>query len=359
VTELFRRTLRAGGKQVPLLAGPSALAELRPTLDAQGFSGRLWQIVGDRPFELHGAALEKALPTDARLTIAGDESAKTVATLGRIWDWLVEQGARRGDALVAFGGGAVTDLVGFAAATYMRGIGVVNVPTTLLGQVDASVGGKTGINHPGGKNLIGAFHQPLAVVADTNFLATLPKREFAAGLAEVAKMAFTLDAELFERLEADAAGLSPSNGAQLTPFIGRSIELKAEIVERDEREDGDRMLLNYGHTIGHALEAEGGFGKLLHGEAVAIGMEAAAFLGEEMGVLDRALGDRQRAMVRALGLPVRAPGFDEERTLARLQLDKKRAARLRWILADRLGHATIREDVPEELVRAAVRLVIA
>jgi 3-dehydroquinate synthase len=258
---------------------------------------------------------------------------------------------------VAFGGGVVCDLVGFAAACYLRGVGLINVPTTLLAQVDASVGGKTGVNHPRGKNLIGAFYQPLCVVADTSLLTTLSPRAFANGMAEVAKMAMILDADLFCRLEQTASSLNPSAPEQLTPFVARSIELKTDIVERDERESGDRMLLNYGHTVGHALEASTGYGTLLHGEAVAVGMQAACFIAERMGMLESEDVRRQTELLSRLGLPLAWTASTDE-IVGRLSLDKKRAGtRQRWVLAERVGAGRVRDDVPAEIVYEAVSSV--
>jgi hypothetical protein len=205
------RWLRAGGRQVPLLAGTDALSRLPGALTEAGFEGRLF-VVGDaRAVELHVGLLQAVLPAAPVLRISGDEADKTLQQVASVWDWLVAQGAQRRDALVAFGGGVVCDLVGFAAASYLRGIGLVNVPTTLLAQVDAAVGGKTGINHPRGKNLIGAFYQPLCVVADTGLLGSLPRRAFSNGMAEVVKMAMILDADLFERLEHQVDELTSSS----------------------------------------------------------------------------------------------------------------------------------------------------
>src|SRR5260370_10815422 len=195
-------------------------------------------------------------------------------------------------------------MVGFAAACYLRGIGLVSAPTTLLAQVDAAVGGTAGVNHPGGKSLIGAFYQPLCVVADTALLATLSPRAFSGGMAEVAKMAMILDADLFAHLEDLIPGLGPHDADKLAPIVARSIELKADIVERDERESGDRMLLNYGHTVGHALEAGAGYGVLLHGEAVAVGMQAAAHIARGMGLLSSRDAQRQTELIRRFGVPV-------------------------------------------------------
>ncbi len=350
-------TLRAAGRAVPLLSGPGALADLPAALSQTRFEGNLFVIADKLALQLHGARLQRVLGETPILAISGEEEDKTLAAASRVWDWLIEQGAQRRDALVAFGGGVVCDLVGFAAASYLRGVGLINVPTTLLAQVDASVGGKTGINHPRGKNLIGAFYQPLCVVADTGLLATLSPRAFANGMAEVAKMAMILDAQLFSRLEDLAADLKPAAAEELAPFVARSIELKADIVERDEREAGDRMLLNYGHTVGHALEAGAGYGTLLHGEAVAVGMQAAALIAQRMGMLPAEGAQRQAQLLTRLGLPLTWRA-DVEEVVVRLGVDKKRAgSKQRWVLADRVGAGRVRDDVPAELVYEAVTSV--
>jgi 3-dehydroquinate synthase len=355
--DVATRWLRAGGRAVPLLAGPGALGDLPRALGESGFDGRLFVVADRLAATAQAEAFAGHLGELPRLEISGDEADKTLAQVAAVIDWLVDQGAQRRDALVAFGGGVVCDLVGFAASAYLRGIGLVNVPTTLLAQVDAAVGGKTGVNHPRGKNLIGAFYQPLCVVADTGLLASLSPRAFAAGMAEVAKMAMILDADLFARLEGVVEGLAPGAAGELTPFVARSIELKAEIVERDEREAGDRMLLNYGHTIGHALEAGTGYGTLLHGEAVAVGMEAAAFIAQELGMLAAPAARRQSEMLDRLHLPRHWPAPAAE-VFGRLAMDKKRAgATQRWVLAERVGAGRIRADVPIELARAAVESV--
>jgi 3-dehydroquinate synthase len=354
---LATRSLRAGGREVPLLAGPGALEQLPAALAATGFDGRVFVVADATALQMHGERLERVLPEAPLLTLSGLEEDKTLSAVVKVWDWLVDQRAQRRDALLAFGGGVVCDLVGFAAACYLRGVGLINVPTTLLAQVDASVGGKTGVNHPRGKNLIGAFYQPLCVVADTALLATLNSRAFAAGMAEVVKMAIILDADLFEQLERLASDLQPTASEQLAPIIARSIELKAEIVERDERESGDRMLLNYGHTIGHALEACAGYGSLLHGEAVAVGMQGAAMIASRMDMLSGADVARQTQVLRTLGLPLTWRASPED-VLERLGLDKKRAgSRQRWILAERIGAARVRDDVPADIVYEAVSSV--
>ena len=351
------RWLKAGGRNVPLLAGPGALVELPKALSEAGFEGRLFVVADEIALQLHESRLRKVLPEATLLCISGAEADKTLAQVEKIWDWLVDNGAQRRDALVGFGGGVVCDMVGFAAACYLRGIGLINAPTTLLAQVDAAVGGKTGVNHPRGKNLIGAFYQPLCVVADTGLLATLSPRAFSAGMAEVAKMAMILDADLFAHLEDLATGLSPHDGDKLAPMVARSIELKADIVERDERESGDRMLLNYGHTVGHALEASAGYGTLLHGEAVAVGMRAAAQIAVQLNLLSAQDARRQADLLEALALPQAWPASPEE-LLSRLALDKKRAgSRQRWVLADRVGTGRVHDDVPTEIARLAIAVV--
>lgn len=349
--------LRVGHRDVPLLVGPDALGQLTATLQRVGFAGRLF-VVGDRhALSLYGDRLSGVLPSVPVMAISGAEPDKTLAQATVVWDWLVDQGAQRRDAIVAFGGGVVCDLVGFVAACYLRGIGLVNAPTTLLAQVDASVGGKTAVNHLRGKNLIGAFYQPLAVVADTSLLASLSPRPFAAGLAEIAKIAMAMDADLFGDLERAAAVLSASHADDLARVVARAIELKAAVVERDERETGERLLLNYGHTVGHALEAATEYGTLLHGEAVAVGMEAAAHIARQLGMLSEDAERRQRALLHELQLPTRCAA-EMPAVLSRLTTDKKRVgARQRWVLADRVGSARVRDDVPDELVREAVERV--
>lgn len=357
---LVAASLRAGGREVPLLAGSGALAHLRPALREQGFRGALWVVADARADDLHGRALREALPNARVLRVSGDEADKTLSRVAGVWDWLVECGAERRDAVVAFGGGVVCDLAGFAAACYLRGVGLVNVPTTLLAQVDASVGGKTGVNHPRGKNLIGAFHQPLAVIADTSFLVSLPPRQVAAGLAEVAKVGMVLDADLFARLERDAVSLLAVTASDLAPVIARAIRLKAEVVERDEREAGERLLLNYGHTLGHAIEAAAGYGAVLHGEVVAVGMAAASHIARRLGILSERDAERQRALLEALRLPDRLGGRLLEAVLRHLGTDKKRiGARQRWVLATQVGRGTVRDDVPEALVREAAEAVLS
>lgn len=307
-------------------------------------------------------ALQVAVPGRRVHTciVPDGEQHKSLNTLSQVFDALVEHRIPRDGALVALGGGVIGDLTGFAAATWQRGVACVQVPTTLLAQVDSSVGGKTAVNHPGGKNLIGAFHQPSAVIADTGTLATLPAREFAAGLAEVAKYGFIMDAAFIEWMEANAAQLRERDPVALAYAIRRSCECKAHLVAIDEREQGPRALLNLGHTFGHAIETGAGYGEYLHGEAVAIGMVLAAGLSQRLGWLSAADVQRVRTLLESLGLPVMAPKLGVQRTLELMRLDKKvLKGQLRLVLLRRLGEGVITADYPEEALLAELQGAVA
>lgn len=308
----------------------------------------------------HGAAI------GASLHLAGfqcelavlqpGEQTKSLAEASLLYDRLVEIHADRQTVIVAVGGGVVGDLAGFVAATYARGLPFVQVPTTLLAQVDSSVGGKVGINHPHGKNLIGAFHQPLGVYLDTAVLETLPLRDYRSGLAEVVKYGVILDEPFFAYLEANVAGINQRSAAALRHIVARSCRLKADVVEHDEFErTGLRAVLNYGHTFAHAFEALAGYGELLHGEAVSIGMNYAARLAVKLGHIDDSVAVRQANLLAALGLPTRLPATMKLATadiLGCMRLDKKTVGgRLRFVLPTRLGHVELVDDVPEEAVQ--------
>jgi len=289
------------------------------------------------------------------IVVPDGEAFKSWSTLQDVLTQLLEQKAERATTLVALGGGVVGDIAGFAAAIYQRGMPFVQVPTTLLSQVDSSVGGKTGINHPLGKNMIGAFHQPRAVVIDTDCLKTLPDRELAAGIAEVIKTAAVRDRAFFEWLEANVSDLVARDDDALVHAVGESCRIKAEIVAADEREAGERALLNFGHTFGHAIEAGVGYGGWLHGEAVAAGMVLAAKLSERLGMISSADVERLRALLLLAGLPVEAPPLGVERYLDLMGRDKKvTAGSLRFVLLDSVGAARIRADVPDAVLRAVL-----
>jgi 3-dehydroquinate synthase len=290
------------------------------------------------------------------IIIPDGESHKTLATLDDLLTRLLEIKAERSTTVVALGGGVVGDIAGFAAAVYQRGTPFVQVPTTLLAQVDSSVGGKTGVNHPLGKNMIGAFYQPQAVLIDTDCLATLPARELAAGLAEVIKYGAIRDVKFFLWLEENMDRLVARDAAALTHAIAESCRIKAEIVAADERETGDRALLNFGHTFGHAIEAGVGYGEWLHGEAVAAGMVMAATLSARLGSIAAADVERLRTLLCRAALPVDAPRLSADRYLALMSRDKKvSAGTMRFVLLDEIGAARIRSDVPAQLLASVLR----
>ena len=280
------------------------------------------------------------------------ERYKDWVTLNRIYDALLEHRCDRKTTLIALGGGVVGDLTGFAAATYMRGVPFIQVPTTLLAQVDSSIGGKTGINHPLGKNMIGAFYQPRLVLADTEVLKSLPAREFSAGMAEVIKHGLVRDAAFFSWLEQNMEALLAGDPQALAHAVRRCCEIKAAVVAEDERETGVRALLNFGHTFGHAIESCLGYGEWLHGEAVAAGMAMAAELSYRMGNIARADVNRVVALLKRARLPVTQPGLASGRLLESMAVDKKtEGGKLRFILLDRIGAASIRAEVSAGLLR--------
>ena len=285
------------------------------------------------------------------------EASKTLANFSGVIDALAALGATRDACIYALGGGVVGDLAGFAAACWMRGIDVVQLPTTLLAMVDSSVGGKTAVDIAQGKNLVGAFHPPCAVIADTAALRTLPPRELRAGFAEVIKYGAIVDAPFLDWLDADADGLLAGDDAVLAEAIARSCAHKAAIVERDPFERGERALLNFGHTFGHAIETEQGYGGLNHGEAVAVGMVLAARLSTLLGLADAADGERLRALLERFGLPTTLPpDLDPAALVARMRLDKKaQGSGLRFVLWNGAGKARVVADVAEARVLDALR----
>jgi len=312
-------------------------------------------------YDQHGSAVQRSLESagaEVRSAIVpSGEQSKSYEQTQALYDHLVEMTADRKTLVVAVGGGVTGDLAGFVAATYARGLRFVQVPTTLLSMVDSSVGGKTGINHPRGKNLIGAFHQPLGVMIDLATLETLPDREYRSGLAEVVKYGVILDAEFFLYLEQNIAGLNSRDSQVLRHVIARSCELKADVVRQDEYETtGLRAILNYGHTFGHAFEALAGYGSLLHGEAVSIGMICASRLAESLGRITAQDTRRQMDLLSALHLPVEVPAAMQQRPddiVRCMMLDKKTEGReLRFVLPSRIGHVeTVRGIPPEAALR--------
>ena len=346
---------------------PTFAARLGDWLAARGFDGGKAQSaflvtdghVCDQQAAAVGASLHLAGFRCDLAVLEPGEQTKSLAAAAELYDRLVAMPADRQTIVVAVGGGVIGDLAGFVAATYVRGLAFVQVPTTLLAQVDSSVGGKVGINHPQAKNLIGAFHQPLGVFIDTTALNTLPERDYRSGLAEVVKYGVILDAAFFDDLETHAAELISRAPEVMRHVVARCCRLKADVVERDEFErTGLRACLNYGHTFAHALEALAGYGELLHGEAVSIGMICASRLAERLGRIDHTTTLRQQSLLESLGLPTRLPGsmkLDSAALLDRMRLDKKGiAGQLRFVLPDRLGHVELVEGVPESAVLAVL-----
>jgi 3-dehydroquinate synthase len=310
-------------------------------------------VVGPIYLESVEIACKRIAPTTCS-TIADGESAKSLDTVVHVIDALVRARADRGSLVVALGGGVVGDVAAFAAAVFMRGVGVVQVPTTLLAQVDSSVGGKTGVNHASGKNLIGAFHQPSVVVSDTSLLRSLPARELSAGLAEVLKHGLLADAEYFERTVHEMPALLALDDEALASAIARSCQIKAKIVGHDERERGERALLNLGHTFGHAIEALTGFETWLHGEAVGCGLCLAADLSSRLGLIGTAEVRRVADAVSSARLPARIEGLSKAGAIDAMRGDKKTlAGRIRFILLERIGRA-IQSEAPEALVEESL-----
>src|SRR3984885_8333225 len=327
-----------GPASYPITIGSGLLTD-RNLLDAQIPGRDLLIVTNTTVAKLYLAKLAGSFSQRhiAECILPDGEQHKTLQTAGWVLDALVANKMNRDATVLALGGGVVGDIAGFAASCYQRGIGYVQMPTTLLAQVDSSVGGKTGVNHSGGKNLIGAFYQPLCVIADTDTLASLPDRELSAGLAEVIKYGCVWDPLLFDWLDNNMDLLLARDVDALTYVIGRSCEIKATVVAKDEREQNLRAILNFGHTFGHAIEAATGFTTYLHGEAVGLGMLIAASLSQRLGMIDAAVKNRIRDLLQRAGLPPEVPRIGATRALELMQMDKKvRAGALRLVLLERL-----------------------
>ena len=327
-----------------------------------GLGGRVFVVSDSEVIGAHGERVAQVLDgggiAGASYLVPSGERSKQLSVAAELYRWLAEQHAERTDAVLALGGGVVGDLAGFVAATYLRGMPLVQLPTSVLAMTDASIGGKVAVDLPQGKNLVGAFHQPRGVVADVDTLATLPRRALLEGFAEVIKHALILDPALLVELEERAAELAggTADPALLASIIGRSARLKALVVSTDPRESGLRAILNYGHTLGHGVEVAGGYEQHLHGEAVAIGMTGAARIAERLGMLDAEHARRQVELLRAFGLPIAADGIDPDAVLAAMRLDKKvQGGKQRLVLLEEPGRAVVRDDVPAELVEDVVR----
>jgi 3-dehydroquinate synthase len=349
-----RLEVKLGRRAYPILIGPGLLGSTEILSEHAGAS-KLLIVTDDVVGPLWIPTLEQGLAGRGYqiCVLPGGEEQKTLGNVALIIDALVAARLNRDGMVLALGGGVIGDVAGFAAASYQRGIPIVQLPTTLLAQVDSSVGGKTGVNHPGGKNLIGAFHQPTAVITDTDTLSTLPDRQLRAGFTEIVKAALVADAEFFAWLEANVVRLLARDADALEEAIRRACAIKAAIVTEDERERGRRALLNLGHSFGHAIEAGAGYGHVLHGEAVAAGLVLAAELSARIGRLPSSDALRVRELLLSAGLPVDPPRLGRARMLELMGMDKKvMDGELRLVLLDSIGKATVTAEYPREALEA-------
>lgn len=364
ITEGSATMVRTAGGDYPVIVGWGLLSGIGERLREAGIGGHAYIISDEAVFHHHGESVEKGLAgadiTSDVYTVPPGEATKSLQTASDIYDWLVGLKAERRRTIVTLGGGMVTDLAGFVAATYARGVPLVHAPTSLLAMVDAAIGGKVGVNHPQAKNMIGTFYQPHLVIADVATLRTLPPREYFSGWAEVIKHAFIADEALLAFLEEDAQTILRLDREVTTDAIRRSVAIKARVVSEDEREEsGLRTTLNYGHTLAHALESATEYGRFLHGEAVAVGMMLAGGISVRLGLLAADVVERQRRLLERFNLPVRCEGIDRARVQAAMSLDKKvRGKAIQWVLLEGIGRPVLRDDVPGELVEQALSEVL-
>jgi 3-dehydroquinate synthase len=351
-----------GNRAYPIFIDRGAIAQLSITLKEMGATGPVAVCTDTNVGSLYGDKIVAAV-RDAGvqpvmcMTPAGEQS-KRLANVESFIGRFLEAGLDRGSIVVALGGGVVGDMAAFAAAIYMRGIRFVQVPTTVVAQVDSSVGGKTGVNHALAKNIIGAFHQPSAVIIDLDFLSSLPKRELSAGLAEVIKHGIIADEELFAYMETNADKILAGDVEAMRYPVQRSCEIKSAIVVEDEREHGVRANLNYGHTFGHGIEAASNYTKFLHGEAIALGMRSAAALSRDLGLVDADFERRHNACLAKYELPETWPGMPMDDVVKAMRRDKKAlAGKMKFVVADAMGHVQHRTDIDEAQVRSALEPV--
>jgi 3-dehydroquinate synthase len=354
--ELVRVDVHAAGHPSAILIGEGAAERLAPILDAHAVGGRRFIVSSPVVWRLHGDQIQRALGSVDPILIPDGERYKNLQSVSRIYEALIRAGADRGSAVIAVGGGVIGDTAGFAAATFLRGITLVHVPTTLLAQVDSSIGGKVGVNHALGKNLIGAFHQPRVVAIDPLLLTTLPRREFRSGLYEVVKYGMIASRGLFDRVARETKSIFARQADVLVPAIVESCRIKADVVTKDEREGGLRRTLNYGHTIGHALEAVTRYRRFRHGEAIAYGMMAAA----DLAVVRGALADRERQslvqLVTQLGPLPPVGDLPMAEVMEAVKRDKKVVnGRLHFVIAIEIGATTTIDDVTEDEIRGVLR----
>ena len=360
MSSLTRIDVQATGGPYPVVVGHGVTTHLSDWLDTAGLTGRVTVVSSPTVWAEQGRRIARALKgrTGQPILVPDGERSKTMQTVGRIHDALVAAHADRSSIMVAVGGGVLGDMAGFAAATYLRGIRVAHVPTTLMAQVDSAVGGKTGVNHPLGKNLIGAFHAPRLVVADPGLLETLPRRQFRAGVYEVIKYGAIATPALLEQVADGAGSAFADTPAVLDAIVAESCRIKAAIVSADEREGGRRRVLNFGHTLGHALESATGYRRLLHGEAVGYGMLAALALGERRGVTPPGTAAALRAAIEHLG-PLPAVRDLSARAVARGTAHDKKVVggRLHFVLVTALGHTAEATDVTSRELVSALRAI--
>lgn len=346
-------TVELGERSYPIMIKGGLLGQIGGRLKDLGFKGKAAVVTNPLVSELYASELLNGLKGSGfspfLVTLPDGEEYKSLEVATTVYDALIENRMERNSPIIALGGGVIGDMAGFVAATYLRGVPYIQVPTTLLAQVDSSVGGKTAVNHPKGKNLIGAFYQPRAVFIDPEVLKTLEAREVRAGLAEVIKYGVIWDAEFFGFLEANSEAIL-GLGGELTRAIERSCEIKAEVVGEDETEQGIRAILNLGHTFGHAIEALSGYGTYKHGEAVAMGIVMASRLSARLGLFDESGAVRVERLVASVGLPVEPPDFPAEDWIESMRHDKKVADQvIRFVLVNRIGTVCLKEVGEEEL----------
>ena len=347
----------------PVFVGWGILDELGERIKQAGLSGTANIISDEIVFSIYGARVKKTLEKAGFAVnccvVPPGEASKNIAQAVKIYDFLIEHRVERNDVIVALGGGMIGDLAGFVAATFLRGLPWLQVPTSLIAMTDASIGGKVAVDHPRGKNLIGAFYQPHLVLADIKTLTTLPQRELTSGWAEVIKHGLILDADFLQLLEEKAEDLVKLKPDITSKVIARSAAIKCQVVSEDEKETGKRTILNYGHTIAHGIEAASKYKRFLHGEAVAIGMMGAARLSHRLGLLSQDAVERQKALLQKFGLPTDCSGVPLADVLAAMELDKKvRGKAIRWVLLEDIGKAVIRSDVPEKEVLSVLKEVV-
>ena len=350
-----------GENSYKILIGESIFAEVGKFISESDYTKKIFIVTDTNVFPHFAQKLAEFIDAEIGIfKIDAGETSKTLQEAEKIYTTAIELGLDRKSLIIALGGGVVGDLAGFAAATYLRGVPFIQIPTTLLAQVDSSVGGKTAVNHALGKNLIGAFYQPKAVFIDLETLKTLPEREIKSGLGEVVKYGIISDEKFFAYIEDNAEKILNGDAEVMAQIVKRSCEIKAEVVGKDEKESDLRRILNFGHTIAHAVEEETGYKKYRHGEAVSIGMSAAAYISEELGKISSAEVNRLKNLLERLNLATCCEDCDVDKMYAATFRDKKvLSGKINWVLMKKIGAVEITSDVPENIVKSALRLVVS